>query len=72
MLAEYRIRRLKIHSQQTVAVPRVTALFEEAIRTATLPNISANGVLCIRSLDLGRITASTNSRFLSRRLEQLV
>ncbi len=72
MLAECRIRRLKIHSQETVVVPRITALLEEAIRTASLPGIPANGVLCVRRLDLGRITTSTNSRFLSRRMDQLV
>ncbi len=72
MLAECRIRLLKIHSQEAVAVPRITSLLEDAIRTASLPNIPVNGVLCIRRLDLGRITTSTNSRFLTRRLDQLV
>ena len=72
MLAERHVRRLKVRSQESVAIPRITTLLEDAIRTASLPNIPANGVVCIRRLDLGRISTSTHSHFLSRRLDQLI
>jgi len=72
MLAERRVRRLRIRSQEPVAVPRITALVEDAFRTASLPGIPPSGVVCIRQLDLGRLSLAAHSRFISRRLDTVI
>ena len=72
MSTERRVRKLRIRTDDRATLPRINFLLEDALRTASLPGIPANGQVYIKKLDLGRCLSSVNSRFLSKRIDDLM
>jgi len=72
MLAECRVRKLRIRTDDRATLPRITFLLEDAFRTASFPGIPTNGMVYIKRLDLGRNMSTVTSRVLSRRIDDLV
>lgn len=71
MSADRRIHKLKIRTDDQATVPKSVFLVEDALKTASLPGIPANGQVFIKRLDLGSFLPSVSSRFLSKRIDNL-
>lgn len=72
MSTERRVRKLRIRTDDRATLPRINFLLEDALRTASLPGIPANGQVFIKKLNLGSFFPSVNSRFLSKRIDDLM
>lgn len=72
MLAERRVRKLRIRTDDQATLPRITFLLEDAFRTASFPGIPTNGMVYVKRLDLGKNISTVTSRILSRRIDDLV
>jgi len=71
MAPDCQVRKLHIRAQEQSFVPRLTYVLEEALRTASFTGVPANGVVYVRSLDLGRHGPSVSSRALARKIDDL-
>lgn len=69
MQANCLVRTLKIRTGDQERLPRITFLIEDALRTASFPGLPPNGVVYIKSMDLGRFDDRTSSGLLSRRID---
>lgn len=69
MQTKCRVRKLKIRTDKQALLPRITFLLEDALRTASFPGIPPNGVVYIKSMNLGCFEAKVNSRFLSNKID---
>jgi hypothetical protein len=66
------VRTLKIRTDGQPRLPRITYLIEDALRTASFPGLPPNGVVYIKSMDLGRFDDRTSSGLLSGRIDAFI
>jgi len=72
MVADCRVRKLHIRTEDKAVLPHITFVLEDALRTASFPGIPANGKVYIRMLDLGKNAPSVSSRVLARKIDDLL
>ena len=63
------VRKLRIRTGEKSLLTRITFLIEDSLRTASFQGIPPNGVVYIKSMDLGRFSGSVNASFLAARIE---
>jgi hypothetical protein len=69
-MAELRqIRTLHLRASRREQVARKTIALEDALRTASLPQLPRGAILLVRLLDLGRLPADAPPQWLSRHIE---
>ena len=69
-MAELRqIRTLRLRASRREQVARSAIALEDALRTASLPQMPRGAVLLVRRLDLGRLSADASPQWLSRHIE---
>jgi hypothetical protein len=67
-----RVRKLRVRAGSDALVRRGAILFEDALRTATLPGGDGRGLLVIKRLALGRISGDSAASSLALRLSERV
>ncbi len=67
-----RVRKLKIRTNERSLLSRITFLMEDALRTASFPGIPPNGVVYIKSMDLGCFDSKISSGFLSNKIDSFI
>ncbi len=72
MAARCQVRALKIRTDDRARLPRITHLVEDALRTASFPGLPPNGVVYIKSMDLGRFDDRTSSYLLADRIDAFI
>lgn len=72
MVARCQVRTLKIRTDDRARLPRITHLIEDALRTASFPGLPPNGVVYIKSMDLGRFDDRTGSLLLANRIDAFI
>jgi hypothetical protein len=65
-----RVKQLEIKANNYADLHKASLLIEDALRTASFPGLSKNGLTLIRRLELGKIRISNNSTIFSQRLDQ--
>jgi hypothetical protein len=69
-MAELRqIRTLRLRAGRREQVARAAIALEDALRTASLPQLPRGAILLVRRLDLGRLPADASPQWLSRQIE---
>ena len=69
-MAELRqIRTLRLRASRREQVARSAIALEDALRTASLPQLPRGAILLVRRLDLGRLSADASPQWLSRHIE---
>ena len=69
-MAELRqIRTLRLRASRREQVARSAIALEDALRTASLPQMPRGAILLVRRLDLGRLSADASPQWLSRHIE---
>ena len=63
------VRKLRIRTGEKSLLTRITFLIEDSLRTTSFQGIPPNGVVYIKSMDLGRFSGSVNASFLAARIE---
>ena len=70
-MAELRqIRTLRLRAERREQVARTAIALEDALRTASLPQLPRGAILLVRRLDLGRLPADASPQWLSRHIER--
>jgi len=70
VLTQRRVHRLKLRSSTDADSRHARNLVEDGLRTASFPAFPQNGLLLIRRLNLGKLSAKANSVSFSLRIEE--